>query len=54
MPFVLEPFGVIRNVKTTVQPWALHIRFLTRLSSECSLLFMHSEPQYLAQQTPLD
>jgi hypothetical protein len=53
MPFVLEPFGVIRNVKTTVRPWTLHIRFLKRLPSACSLLFAHLEQQYLAQRTPL-
>ena len=53
MPFVLEPFGVIRNIKTTAQPWTLHTRFLKRLPSECSLLFEHLEQQYLAQRTPL-
>jgi hypothetical protein len=53
IPFVLEPFGVIRNVKTTAQPWTLHIRFLKRLPAECSLLFEHLEQQYVAQRTPL-
>ena len=53
MPFELEPFGVIRNVKTTALPWTLHIRFLKRLPQECDLLFAHLEQRYVEQQTPL-
>ena len=53
MPFELEPFGVIRNVKTTALPWTLHIRFLKRLPQECDLLFAHLEQRYMEQQTPL-
>jgi hypothetical protein len=36
-PFVLEPFGVIRDVKTTFPPWLLHRRFLKRLPQECDV-----------------
>jgi hypothetical protein len=52
MPFELEPFGVIRNVKTTAPPWTLHIRFLKRLPPECDLLFAYLEKRYMEQQTP--
>jgi hypothetical protein len=53
IPFALAPFGVIRNLKTTTQPWTLHIRFLKRLPQECGLLFAHLEQQYLEAQKPL-
>jgi hypothetical protein len=53
MPLELEPFGVIRQVKTTALPWTLHIRFLKRLPQECDLLFAHLEQRYAAQQMPL-
>jgi hypothetical protein len=53
MPFELEPFGVVRNVKTAALPWTLHIRFLKRLPQECDLLFAHLEQRYAEQQTPL-
>jgi hypothetical protein len=53
MPFELEPFGVIRNVKTTAPPRMLHIRFLKRLPPECDLLFAYLEQRYVKQQTPL-
>lgn len=52
MPFVLEPFGVVRNMQTT-QAWTLNIRFLKRLPPESGVLFEYLEQQYLAQKTPL-
>jgi hypothetical protein len=53
-PFILEPFGVIRNVKTTSRPWLLHIRFLKRLPQECDVLFEYVAQHYATQQTPQD
>jgi hypothetical protein len=49
MPFELEPFGVIRNVKTTAQP-GLHILFSN--PTQEGLLFT-LEQRYMEHQTPL-
>jgi hypothetical protein len=51
-PFVLEPFGVIRDVKTASRPWLLHLRFLKRLPQECDALFEYVAQHSAAQQTP--
>jgi hypothetical protein len=51
-PFVLEPFGVIRDVKTTSPPWLLHLRFLKRLPRECDVLFEYVTQHYATQPTP--
>jgi hypothetical protein len=51
-PFVLEPFGVIRNVKTTSRPWLLHMRFLKRLPQECEVLFEYVAQHAASQHTP--
>jgi hypothetical protein len=51
-PFVLEPFGVIRDVKTTSPPWLLHLRFLKRLPRECDVLFAYVAQHYATQPTP--
>jgi hypothetical protein len=51
-PFVLEPFGVIRNIKTTSRPWLLHMRFLKRLPQECEVLFEYVAQHAASQHTP--
>lgn len=48
-PCTLRLLGVIRGVRSTVQPWTLHIRFLKRLPEECDILFTYLERQRLTE-----
>jgi hypothetical protein len=47
-PYTLTLLGVIRGVRTTLQPWTLHIRFLRRLPEEFGAFFEHLERSHLA------
>ena len=39
LQLMLQPLGIVRNVRTTVSPTTLHIRFLQRLPKEMEPLF---------------
>jgi hypothetical protein len=49
LQLLLKPFGIIRNVRTTVEPSTLHIRFLKRLPRELTALFECLERRFLEQ-----
>jgi hypothetical protein len=49
----LEPFGVIRGVRSVGQPRSLHVRFVQRLPDALTTLLAHLESHFLEQQRPL-